>query len=173
MLNNLGNPTPGNIKRPYFDIQVMIFHCDALQSDTLTRKAALERAETLWNILDNARNLNGIIVQGWVTSLEAGFSNDGRGKLLHAHRLTWQGQSRNVIPTRRVIMKQIYIDGGGGPVTIRGVGTFDRGEWVDLTDEEVNKFEKVFGIPIEECQYPVRNKPKEVKKTTSKKGGSK
>ena len=76
----------------------MIFHCDALQSDTITRKAALERAETLWNILDNARNLNGIIVQGWVTSLEAGFSNDGRGKLLHAHRLTWQGQSRMLFP---------------------------------------------------------------------------
>ena len=77
---------------------VVIFHCNALQSDTITRREALKRAEVLWDVLDNARNLGGKIVQGWVTALEGGFSNDGRGNLLHAHRLTWQGQSRQLFP---------------------------------------------------------------------------
>lgn len=71
--------------------------------------------------------------------------------------------------------KQVYFEGGGEPVSIDDFGTFNRGEWNDITKEQEDSFLQRYGFPIEKAgAFYVRTKETEKKKpATTKKGGSK
>lgn len=86
----------GNIKRPQFNIHIVQYYCEVLKTNAIVRKEADERAQTLEEVINSSRDLDGKVVQGWVTGTDSGFSSDGRGSFLLAHRLTWKGQSRSL-----------------------------------------------------------------------------
>lgn len=68
-----------------------------ISSNQAVRKQSDELAERLVNILHSDRTMGGLVIHGFVTSLESGFAVRG-GTLMRTARLTWQGLTKTLIP---------------------------------------------------------------------------
>jgi hypothetical protein len=76
-------------------ISFVLFHAKVADRQ-VTKKELDERAEALETFIHQNTNLDGLVINGLVTSSEPGFIE--RGSItFHAHRLIWEGLSKERI----------------------------------------------------------------------------
>lgn len=85
----------GHTVRNELATEILVFAASVNQPRA-TRKTAIVLAESVADLFvtPTARNLGGIIVHGYVSEINPGYSRRGDGPLLHTVQLTWIGKSQ-------------------------------------------------------------------------------
>jgi hypothetical protein len=81
-----------------FKVQVLVYHCK-LQDKQITELECSERAEAVAANLDNAITFNGLVLDGFIVSIEPGFVDKSQGQTWYkTSRITWEGFSKFNLP---------------------------------------------------------------------------
>lgn len=79
-----------------FVVYILVYHSE-IRSPQSNRRAADALAESIETLIHQDPTLGGLVTHGYVTSVEPGYVD--RPNTMRACRITYEGQSRTLLPT--------------------------------------------------------------------------
>jgi hypothetical protein len=82
-----------------FSIAILIYHSKIGKIEENRREASALAGDVVAKF-DQTRTLGGLVVDGYITGVDAGFGTRGQGNVFRIVRCTWEGFSQVIMPAK-------------------------------------------------------------------------